>query len=298
MKNPAIFDGSNAPGGALEARESIYGAEPDFSHPGKFFTEMARDIVGCWFIASVLFWRDFRGEYRQTLLGMLWIFLTPFVMTITFIILEDQHVINGTGLNIPYGAYVFIGSTLWQGFTDSVGAPTRVVNGSLSALGSVNFPRESLLVAAFMECALHMAIRMALLAFVFVYYDMEPGAMAVLAPAGILTLMALGFTIGLAFVPLGALYEDVEHVMGLALTFLFFLTPVAYPAPSSGFLADFNSWNPVTPVLMACRDMIGSNNADALNGFFLTAVLSFLSLGFTLTLYRVSLPHIIKRLQH
>jgi lipopolysaccharide transport system permease protein len=75
----------------------------------------------------------------------------------------------------------------------------------------------------------------------------------ILAPFGLLGLIALGTAVGLLLAPLNLLYRDVSKLLVTATTFWLFVSPVYFPAPAVGTVGTIMSLNPVTPLLSATR---------------------------------------------
>jgi len=275
--------------------ETVYTPDSELRHPWAFFRALARDFLASGEMAWVILVRNIKGKYRQTLLGFFWAFVPPIVTTASFVLLESQQIISGKGVGMHYGAFVMVGSLLWQGFVDAVHSPLRMVNSSLSMLSAVRFPREALILAGLGECLFNFAIRLVLLLFVFLYYGLPLSWSLALAPFAVLLLLVAGFVIGLALIPLGMLYHDVEMGLGIGISLWFFLTPVAYATPAEGLLAKVNAWNPVTPLLVTTRELITGTALSQSRSFALVAAASAVLFVAGLAVYRLSMPHIIKR---
>jgi lipopolysaccharide transport system permease protein len=72
--------------------------------------------------------------------------------------------------------------------------------------------------------------------------------------------------------------------------FWFFLTPIVYPGPASGWLR----FNPVTPLLETSRSWLAG--MEVAPGFFLIVGLAAVALAAAWLLYRLARPHVIARL--
>lgn len=278
-------------------REVVYTPDSQLRRPFQFARSLVRDLRASRELALTLFARNMKSQYRQTLLGYLWAFLPPVVTTVTFVLLHAQNIIQGGETSIPYPAYVLLGTLLWQGFADALNNPIRLVNASASMLANVNFPREAILLAGFLEVLFFFGIRMVLLLAVFVRYGIPVPLSILLAPLGILALMVLGFVFGLFLIPLGVLYKDIEMGIGIFLSLWFFATPVVYQTPTSGLLATLVGMNPLTPLIATTRELMTTGNLTCFGQFLGvclgTLVLLLLSWG----LFRLAVPHIVKVMQ-
>lgn len=291
IDHPPSSDPFAAPG------VTLYTPGSDLRNPWRFFLELFKDFIAAGEMAWVILVRNIKGQYRQTLFGLFWAFIPPIVTTLSFVLLESQKIINAPETAMPYGAYVLIGSLLWQGFVDAINSPLRMVRSSLAMLGAVRFPREALILAGFGECLFNFALRLVLLLYVFLHYAIPVPWTLALAPVGVLLLLFAGIVIGLALIPLGILYRDVEMGLGIITSLWFFLTPVAYAMPAEGLLAGVNGWNPVTPLLVGTRELILTGTPSQPGAFLAIAAATLLFFLYTLAVYRLSMPHIIKRAQ-
>ncbi len=118
----------------------------------------------------------------------------------------------------------------------------------------------------------------------------------VAAPLGVAALILWGFAAGLLLVPVGLLYQDVSRSTGLLHMALFFVTPVIYPPPVLGTAAILMRWNPIAPLLTATREALTTGRLTCLREFLLVVGIGVFLLLFAWLTYRVSLPHLVARL--
>jgi lipopolysaccharide transport system permease protein len=257
---------------------------------------MSRDLRASRELAWRLFLRDLSAQYRQSYLGYLWMLLPPLAQMLVWVFLNSHGILSVGDTPIPYPVYVLAGVVLWDGFVASLNAPMAAVNGATGMLSKINFPREALLIAAFGQVLLNTTVRLLLLVCVFVWYGLVPPAMAVLAPLAIMSLLLLGFTLGLLLVPLAMLYQDVGRGVGLMTTAWFFLTPVIYPTPTK-WPASVLAWlNPVTSVLNTAREIMTTGLVTQPLDYAVVVLLTFTALLIGWTIYRLAMPHMIARM--
>jgi lipopolysaccharide transport system permease protein len=275
---------------------TVYTPESPLREPGKLLKAMVRDLADSRELAWRLFVRDISAMYRQSVLGYFWAFLPPLVSTLAFIYLNSQGIVNVQELPIPYPAFVMIGTLLWQGFLDALNSPLRAIGSSRSMLAKINFPREALILAGMGEVVFNFLVRAILLVPVFFYYKVPCGHSLLLFPVGVLALLFLGLTFGLLLTPVGMLYTDVGRGVSLVAGFWMLLTPVVYPPAKHGLGAWLAHWNPVSPVLQTCRDLLTSQPLLDLPGFWWVSVSALILFAFAWVLYRLSMPILIERI--
>lgn len=281
--------------GASDTQVTVYSPDSKLRQPRELFSGLFADIWSSRELSWRLLVRNIRGLYRQTLLGLFWAFLPPVAQTAIWVFLQKNSVVS-VDSPVPYVVYVLTGMILWQGFIDAFMAPLTAVNSGRKILSKINFPRESLLVVALGEAMFNLVIRSSLLIVVFPFFLTEWHWTMVLAPIGMLALVVLGTAMGLLIMPVGALYQDVNRFLTIATPFWMLLTPIVYMAPEEGWTS-FVVWlNPVSPLLVATRDLILMGESTLLIPALITILVSLPLLLIGLVLYRLSMPILIERM--
>jgi homopolymeric O-antigen transport system permease protein len=276
--------------------ETVYTPESQLLSPGKLAGSMVADLRASRFLAWRLFVRNMAAQHRQTALGYLWLLMVPVVQTLLWVFLNAQKVINVGATDIPYPAFVLTGTLLWQGFADALQNPIQQVQASKQMLTKIHFPHEAILLAAMGQVLVNFAIRLLLLVAVFLWFGVPLTWSLLLAPLGILAMIGFGMMIGLLLTPLALLYGDVQKMLVMAISLWFFVTPVIYPAPTSGLAALVTRLNPVTPLLVTTRQWLTGAELTQLGPFLaVTAATLVLSL-FGWVVYRLAMPHLIERI--
>lgn len=274
----------------------VYTPESPLRRPVEMAREMAADLYASRELAWRLFVRDISAQYRQSLLGYAWVLLPPLLSTLVWVFLNSQGILNLAPTGIPYPVYVLTGLLLWESFGAALNAPCTQVASAAALLSKINFPREALLLAGLGHVLFNTGVRLLLLAGVLLWFQLPVPATIVLAPLGILAVIGLGFMLGLLLVPVSALYQDVARVITAGLSILFFLTPVVYTPPTAWPASLLVQFNPVSPLLITTREMLTTGEFSNLGGFFAISGVTFVGLIAGLILYRLSMPHMIARM--
>jgi lipopolysaccharide transport system permease protein len=266
---------------------TVYTPESPLRQPAKFVRDMIADLLASRELAWRLFLRDLSAQYRNSVLGYVWVFLPPLVASLPFVYLNSTGVVRMGETPIPYAAYAMVGTIIWQTFVDALNSPLRTLNAARSMLTRINFPREAILLSGLMQVGFTFLVRLVLLIAVFGAFALEPAATAPLFFVGMLSVVGTGFMIGLLLTPVG---------LPIASTFLMLLTPVLYPVPASGFGAIVSALNPLTPLVTTTRDWLTTGHVAHLGGFILVSAVTVTFLVFGWVAYRLALPHLIARL--
>jgi lipopolysaccharide transport system permease protein len=247
-------------------------------------------------LAWRLFVRNISAQYRQTILGYLWVLLPTLVTTILWVFLNAQNVLVIQETESPYPVYVLIGTLLWRGFVDAMNSPHNLLVSSKAMLTKVNFPHEALILAGCGEVLINFSIRLVLVLFVFVWFPVEVPLTMLLAPLGMLSVMVLGLMIGLLLTPLSLLYGDIQRGLVLLTSLWFFLTPIVYPPPSQWPASLLAKINPVSPLIITTRQWMTTGAFSQPTEFLIVACSSVVLLFVAWIVYRAAMPHLIERM--
>jgi lipopolysaccharide transport system permease protein len=274
----------------------VYTPESPLCHPVRMLRAMFHDLRASRELAWRLCVRDISAQYRQSILGYVWAFIPPLVASLPFIFLRSQGIVGIKDTVIPYAAYALIGTMIWQVFVDALSSPLKTVIAAKPMLAKINFPREAILLSGLGQVFFNFLIRLILLVAVFAWFRIVPPITAALFPLGILSLVTVGFMLGVLLTPIGILYSDVPQMIPMLSVFLMLLTPVVYPPPQSGPAASLAHLNPLSPLVIATRDWITTGQSSHLFGFCAVSSMAVLLLFVGWVLYRIALPHIVARI--
>lgn len=272
-----------------------YTPESGIRSPLALTREILSDLGPAHALGLRLTQRNIKGQYRKSLLGYFWSVIPPLITSLVWVILNGQRVVNIEDPGVPYPLFVLTGTMLWQIFSESVNAPLKGVLAGKSMLSKINFPRESLILASIYETVFNSLIKIGLIILIFAWYQYLPPLSALFSLTGLLSLMILGSTIGILLTPIGMLYSDIQRGIGIILQFGLYLTPVIYPEPKSGLIAQVMQFNPVAPILTTTRSLLLGNFVGGLGSFVWITIIACLLFLIGIFFYRVSMPILIER---
>lgn len=246
-------------------------------------------------LAARLFIRDTSAEHRQSLLGYVWLVAPLLANTLVWVFLNSQKVISINSGSVPYALFVLSGVVLWTAFNGAVMSMLGVVSTARGVLSKVNFPHESLVYSGMLRSLLDgtLAALVLIPAMLFLGGTWSPSIL--LYPLALFACLILGWSLGLLFIPIAALYGDISKAIQLVLRFGFFLTPVIFPVPASGVARRFMQINPVTPLIASGRSWLTGSPELMPIGFVLCTAAAILLFCVGLILYKVAMPYVIER---
>ncbi|MDH3443896.1 MAG: ABC transporter permease [Deltaproteobacteria bacterium] len=227
----------------------------------------------------LLILRDISVRYRQSLLGYVWAVIPQIATVGVFAFLHAWRVLPMGQTRLPYVAYALWGISVWQLFAGCLSACTTSLASSGSLVTKINFPRESLVIAAVGQPVFEFLIRLLPVTAVFAWYGLAPSWNVVLLPILLIPVILLALGLGLVLSIANLAIKDIGNALGTVLTIGMFLTPVLYPSPVRWPFTLINVLNPVSPLLTATQDLIAVGGLTRPGMFalsFLFSVIVFL----------------------
>jgi lipopolysaccharide transport system permease protein len=226
--------------------------------------------------------RDISNRYLGSLSGLLWVFLHPALLLLLYTFLVAgifKARIPGLSDNqiLPY---VALGLWPWMCFSEGLQRGAQSVLDHAGLLGKVALPAE-LLVAASVAATFSLHSIGLLAASVVLWLLDFPIALGSLWILPILLASLFLFTLGCALIAssVQVYVRDLAQVLGQALGFMFFLTPILYTA---AMLPEaVRPWLRLNPVSIYCntaRDFLLLNQAQLHSGHLFAIVVSILTL--------------------
>jgi len=171
--------------------------------------------------------RDLKVKYKQTLLGILWAWIQPFMLMVVFSIVLGR-VARVSSEGFPYPVFVYAGLLPWNYFSAVVASATNSVVQNQAIVTKVAFPREILPLFHIVSGGVDFLIGAVVFVAILVYYHISISWTAVFIAPLLLAQVILMASIGLILAALNAYYRDVRHALPLALQVWMFSTPVVY----------------------------------------------------------------------
>lgn len=206
---------------------------------------------------------DLRTRYKGSVLGFLWTFINPLLMLLVYTVVFSTIM----RINLPhYAMFMFVGLLPWIYFSTSIQNSAGVIIRQGSLVKKIYFPRLvlplSTVGAALINYLLSLTIMIPAL-----YLSDIPFTFSILYFPLILfvqTIITLGLSILVS--SLNVFYRDLEHMLGILLMVLFYLTPVIYPENMipEKYILGFEL-NPMKPIIEAYQSVFYYGNAPDLN---------------------------------
>lgn len=174
-------------------------------------------------------WRDLKVRYKQTVIGIAWVVIQPFLNMLVFSLFFGR-LAKMPSEGLPYPIFYYSGLFPWTYFASALANATNTVVEHRSVITKVYFPRALLPCSAVVSGLVDLAIAFPMLMAMVFYYRIRPTLAVFVLPLFLLLAVATALAIGLWLSALNAIYRDVRYAMPFFVQFWLFASPVAYPS--------------------------------------------------------------------
>jgi lipopolysaccharide transport system permease protein len=226
-----------------------------------------------------LAWRDILVRYKQTVLGIAWALIRPFLAMVVLTIVFGK-IAKLPSEGAPYPILVFAAMLPWQFFANAMSECSSSLLSNANMISKVYFPRlivpASSVLVSFVDFMISGSILLGLMA----WYNFVPGWQMVTLPLFILIAFAAAIGAGLWLAALSVEYRDFRYIVPFIVQFGVYISPVGF---SSSIVEPqwrlLYSLNPMVSVIDGFRwAILGGNSTIYLPGFILSTALVFLLL--------------------
>ena len=240
--------------------------------------------------------RDLKARYKGTALGWAWSLVVPLatllIYTLVFsVIFRAEPPDFGNGEPGIFPVWLFGGLIAWNFLAQSIqlGIPTLLGNGPL--LQKVYFPSHVPVLGAMGAILVQTLIEVAIFAILLLLLGNV--ALSWLAfPFWLAIYLVFVAAIAVSLAVINVYYRDVQHLIGVALQLVFFLTPIIYPinlVPVDWHgipLQQLIMLNPVSQFVVAFRELSYGLVVPSLSTWLVLVAWAALALVLAAVVYR------------
>jgi ABC-type polysaccharide/polyol phosphate export permease len=172
--------------------------------------------------------RDFRAQYKQATLGILWAVLSP-LATLAIMVVVFQRVKAFPTQGVPYALYAFVGILCWSFFSSSLGSGGNSLLANKALMAKTQFPRECFPLETMLVTALNTVLSWIPLVILFVIFGRAPAVATLWVPLFMLIEVVFAAGVTLAVASLIIQMRDLVQVLPIIISLGIFVTPVIWP---------------------------------------------------------------------
>ncbi len=251
--------------------------------PGRAERNYWSDIWHYRELFAILAWRDVAVRYKQTVIGVAWALVRPFLTMVVFTVIFSSLAKLPSDGAAPYPVLVFAGMLPWFLFSSTLSEASNSLVGSANLISKVYFPRLIVPASAAVVAVVDFGINLFILFVIMAWYGFVPNWQIALLPAFVALAILASMGPALYITALNVKYRDFRYIIPFLVQFGLYVSPVGF---SSAVVPEkwrfYYSLNPVVGVIDGFRwSILGGQSQLYLPGFFasLAVVAFFLWLG-------------------
>ncbi len=192
-----------------------------------------KELLHFKFLMFLFVRRDFVSQYKQTLLGPLWLVLQPIFTTGVYsIVFGGLAKIPTDG--VPQPVFYMAGTTLWNYFSSCLLGTSTIFTSNSGLFSKVYFPRLAVPITTVVTKLYTFVIQLALFLVIYAVYAiqgavMRPNLYLLLLPVLVVQTALLGLAVGLWSNALTVKYRDLSQLIGFGVSLWMWATPIVYP---------------------------------------------------------------------
>ena len=221
--------------------------------------------------------RDIITQYKQTILGPLWIVIPPILTTLVFTLFFGN--IAGISTDgIPNVLFYMAGIINWNFFSTALTSTSNTLAGNVGIFGKAYFPRIIVPLSTIASSFLRYFIQFGIFLLILTYFSFfKPANIAIqyellwVLPMLIFIMAIMGLGFGLLFSASTAKYKDLRFLIGFGVRLMMYASTVIFPL---SIIPEKYKWiilgNPMSAIIESFRYV-----------FFGMGVLDFKYLGYS-----------------
>ena len=207
--------------------------------------------------------RNIIAQYKQTILGPIWIIIPPILTTLVFTVIFG-NIANISTEGLPKPLFYMAGIITWNYFSTALTSTSNSLAGNAGIYGKVYFPRIIDPLATLISSLVRYFIQL-MLFFCLLGYFIINNAESIqiqfhliwLLPVLVILMGIQGLGFGLLFSAITSKYRDVRFLIGFGVQLLMYASPVIFPL---SIVPEKYKWiilaNPMSAIVESFRYMI------------------------------------------
>ena len=207
--------------------------------------------------------RNIIAQYKQTILGPIWIIIPPILTTLVFTVIFG-NIANISTEGLPKPLFYMAGIITWNYFSTALTSTSNSLAGNAGIYGKVYFPRIIIPLAILISSLVRYFIQL-MLFFCLLGYFIINNAESIqiqfhliwLLPVLVILMGIQGLGFGLLFSAITSKYRDVRFLIGFGVQLLMYASPVIFPL---SIVPEKYKWiilaNPMSAIVESFRYMI------------------------------------------
>ena len=196
--------------------------------PGMTERHYWRDLWQYRELFFVLAWRDVSVRYKQSIFGLAWALVRPFLTMVVFTVVFSKVAKLPAEGAAPYALMVFAGLLPWQFFASALTDSSNSLIGNANLIGKVYFPRLIVPTAAVVTSFVDFLISFIILIALMLWYQFLPGWQMLTLPLFVIMAFMASLGPGLYIAALNVKYRDFRYIIPFVVQLGLYVSPVGF----------------------------------------------------------------------
>jgi lipopolysaccharide transport system permease protein len=233
--------------------------------------------------------RDISVRYKQTLLGVAWSVLRPF-MTMTVMVFVFSYVAKiDSDPGIPYPLMVLSGLTIWTFFSNTFQQISNSILLNSNLVSKVYFPRLLMPLSSIAVGFVDFLIALGIFIVLTPFFDYTISWHIIYIPFFVLLTFITSMGFGLFFAVLNVRFRDIGQLIPFLIQVGMYILPVAYPSSlvKGLWFEKYYNLNPLVGIIGGFRwCLLGDKSYFNPQSLYSTVIISFSILILSLIYFR------------
>jgi len=196
--------------------------------PGRAEKNYWRDLWHYRELFYILAWRDIAVRYKQTVIGVAWAVIRPFLTMVIFTFVFSRIAKLPAPGGVPYALLVMAAMLPWQFFSTAMSEASNSLIGNANLISKIYFPRLIVPAGSVITSFVDFLITLVLLAAMMAWYRFAPDLRLLTLPLFVLLAFGASFGLGLWLCALNVKYRDFRYIVPFVVQFGLYVSPVGF----------------------------------------------------------------------
>jgi lipopolysaccharide transport system permease protein len=196
--------------------------------PGRSERNYWRDLWRYRELFQVLAWRDLAVRYKQTIIGLTWLFIRPLLVMAVFTVVFGRLAKLPSDGAAPYALMVLAGMLPWSFFSTSLSDASNSLVTNASLITKIYFPRLIVPTATVIVAFVDLLVSFIILAVLMAAYNFAPSWRILLLPGFVVFAFLTSIGPSLWITALNVKYRDFRYVIPFLVQFGIYISPVGF----------------------------------------------------------------------
>ncbi|HSJ89936.1 MAG TPA: ABC transporter permease [Anaerolineales bacterium] len=174
-------------------------------------------------------WRDIKVRYKQTVMGVLWAIIQPFLTMVIFSLFFGR-LANIPSDGLPYPVFSYAALVPWTFFANALAQASNSLVVNANMIKKIYFPRLALPIATVLAGVIDFVLAFVVLLGMMLYYGLVPTVNIIWLPFFVLLALVTSLGVSLWLAAMNVQFRDVHYTIPFLTQAWLFATPIAYPS--------------------------------------------------------------------